>query len=156
MELVPARFHSRFLWWEGAKTFLLATGLAAAVPTLLTGEMAADAVGSAIDHAVLEKHELFAALTVWIFAILGAAYLVRTFARYGWGEMVVARVMNGKLAPIWRIKQRASSWILDTPIRPLMAIVGMITITITGALGAAMVYGPQVDPVVTFIYNLIF
>ena len=38
----------------------------------------------------------------------------------------------------------------------LIALVGIVVITITGALGGAIVYGPEVDPIVSVIYHLFF
>jgi hypothetical protein len=32
----------------------------------------------------------------------------------------------------------------------------MILVTIVGALGGALVYGPEVDPVVSVVYHLFF
>ena len=37
---------------------------------------------------------------------------------------------------------------------PLLALLGLIAITITGGLGGAIVYGKDVDPIVSFIYKL--
>jgi hypothetical protein len=37
----------------------------------------------------------------------------------------------------------------------LLAIVGLILITVTGALGGILVYGPDVDPVAKLLYSLI-
>jgi len=38
----------------------------------------------------------------------------------------------------------------------LHALIGAVCLTITGALGGAMVYGPTSDPFVSFIYTLFF
>ena len=35
-----------------------------------------------------------------------------------------------------------------------MALLALVGMTVTGALGAAIVYGPTADPFVTFIYHL--
>lgn len=48
------------------------------------------------------------------------------------------------------------------PLKSILAILGtaaalgLVAITITGGLGASIVYGPDVDPVVHFIYSLFF
>jgi len=39
---------------------------------------------------------------------------------------------------------------------PLLALLGLVLIIITGGLGAAIVYGPNVDPFVNFIYSIFF
>ena len=38
----------------------------------------------------------------------------------------------------------------------LLGLAVLIAITITGSLGGALVYGPEIDPVVSFIYHLFF
>ncbi len=156
MELVPERWTKYFSWWGGAKRFLLAAGLVAAVPTLITGDMASDMIKGLVPEELIETHEHAAGTTLLIFVVLAGAYLVRLFTETGWGDRMSAWLWKGKLAVMWRLKQRASGWILETPIRPILALAGLISITITGGLGAAIVYGPNIDPVVTFIYKLFF
>lgn len=156
MELVPARWSKYFAWWSGAKQFLLAAGLVAAVPTLITGDMASDMIKGLVPQQLIERHEMMAGITLAVYLILGAAYLVRLFARTGWGDRMSSWLWNGKLAFMWRLKQRVAGWILETPARPVLALLGLVSITITGGLGAAIVYGPNIDPVVTYIYHLFF
>lgn len=156
MELVPARFVTRFAWWDGAKQFLLSAGFIAVIPTLITGDMASDLIRGLVPQQVIERHEMMAGLTTIIFAILASAYLVRLFMRTGWGDRMSAWLWGGKLAFMWRLKQRVAGLILDTPVRPLLALMGLVAITLTGGLGAAIVYGPNIDPAVTFIYSLFF
>ena len=38
----------------------------------------------------------------------------------------------------------------------LASALGLVAVTITGALGGALVYGPDVDPFVSLIYRLLF
>jgi len=47
-------------------------------------------------------------------------------------------------------------FLIETPIVYVLAIAGIIAITFTGALGAAIVYGSDVDPIVKIIYGLFF
>lgn len=154
MELMPKSISSRFVWWQGAKIFMLSLGIVTAIPTLVTGDMASDLVEGRVDPALLDVHEAFALSTVGIFFILFAAYVVKVAALRGWGDWVMVR--KGIFLQMWHIKQRVAGWILNTPLRPLLALAGLIAITITGGLGAAMVYGPDIDPFVSAIYHLFF
>ena len=43
--------------------------------------------------------------------------------------------------------------VLQSPFLILMALAGLAAITITGALGGAVVYGPNIDPVVSAVYR---
>ena len=158
MELTPRRFVRALSWWEDAKFFLLTLGILAVFPTLATGDMASDIVRGMVPPALVETHESLALITTLIFVLLWAPRVVRLFMRTGWGDMMVQKWWgsNALFAGIWRIKQRAAGFIMDTPLRPLLALAGLISITITGGLGAAIVYGPNVDPFVTVIYHLFF
>ena len=154
MELVPQRFISNLFWWRGAKLFLLTLGVLALVPTLITGDAASHEIprDSSV-YQIVEKHEMFAQTTSLIFFLLFAAYMVRTFAYTPWIIRLSNR--NRLLNTLWQFKQNVSGWILDTPLRSFLALAGLIAITITGGLGASMVYGPEVDPIVSFIYGLV-
>jgi hypothetical protein len=36
-----------------------------------------------------------------------------------------------------------------------LALIGVLAITITGALGGVIAFGPDIDPAATFFYNLL-
>ena len=122
---------------------------------LVTGGMAEDALGAGDPRAaVVAVHEPFALLTTLIYFFLAGAYTVRIFDQEGWALRIIGK--NRLLHRIWHMKKAFARIILDTVLRPLLALAGLVSITITGALGAAIVYGPSVDPIVSFIYHLFF
>jgi hypothetical protein len=57
---------------------------------------------------------------------------------------------------MWMMKIRVAHFIVETPFVILMAVLGLICITITGGLGGTMVYGTQADPFFGIIYKLMF
>lgn len=57
---------------------------------------------------------------------------------------------------IWIAIKKHTGYVLRSPFLPFLALIGLIAITMTGALGGAIVYGPNVDPVVKFVYSLFF
>ncbi len=51
---------------------------------------------------------------------------------------------------------KIAKWIINTRVSFILALIGIVGITITGTLGGAMVHGPEVDPFVSFVYHLFF
>jgi len=149
MELVSPVLP-KWQWWAQTKMFLVITGWLAFIPTLLTGEMAEEVIGHS---ALVEKHSQFAGITVTIFFILFVAYLIRFFVITGWGEYIVAKI---GFRGMWNLKQKVADFILSPVVVWLLALVGIVVITITGGLGAAISLGPNIDPIVTFIYGMFF
>jgi len=43
---------------------------------------------------------------------------------------------------------------IESPLLAIPALIGLAAIVVTGALGAAIVYGPDIDPFVKIIYSL--
>lgn len=126
------------------KTILVIAGTLSAFVTSGTGDMAEDAVRQTNPEKLplVEVHSTFAAATTIIFSMLAAAYLVEWCIR------------NQKLAFITRISVLRKLSRVVLKLSPYIAALGLIAITITGGLGASIVYGPDADPLVTIIYAL--
>lgn len=140
-------------WLFAVKAFLLFTGVLAAFATLVTGGLAEDLVQGSNPRAfIIEVHAPFAGVTTLLYILIAGAYLVRIFDERGWGDRLVGQ--NAFLTRLWNFKKRFWYGVLNSWILPVMALMGLIGITITGALGAAIVYGPQIDPFVSFVYHL--
>ena len=143
----------RVAWVFPVKAFLLFTGVLTALLALATGGIAEELVEGVDPRSyILEVHAPFAAVTTLIYIILAAAYLNRVFDRNGWFNQIVTT--NSFFAWGWSVKKRLAHLVLDTWVLPLLAVAGFILMIITGALGAAVVYGPSVDPLVSFVYHL--
>jgi uncharacterized membrane protein len=140
-------------WLFPVKAFLLLVGALGAFVALFTGGVAEDIIRHTSAYAyVIKIHSTFAAVTTIFYLILAAAYLVRIFDRNGWGNRMVG--MSNPFMRIWSFKKYVAHLILDTWLLPVLALLALIGMIITGALGAAIVYGPNADPFVTFIYHL--
>ncbi len=153
MEFAPARLARRFAWWQGAKVFILAMGVFSAFPTLMTGDIDSHSALRRPQHALIEVHEGFAGATVNVYMLLLGAYAVRLLEGSGRLGRILAYL--GPIARLWRVVHKISKWILDTPLRLVIVLLGITVLTITGGLGASIVYGPDTDPIVRFIYNLV-
>lgn len=148
------KFTTRHYWFH-VKAILIIAGLVSAQLALLTGE-AVEHMFDKIDagkKAIVPIHAFFAEATFSIFLILAIAYLSL------WIEYDAPKTLLTKyprLVTPWKNLLKISKWIIETPASLALAFVGIVGVTITGALGGAMVHGPEVDPFVSFIYHLFF
>ncbi len=116
------------------KTFLyLGTlGILATYQTGLMAERLLNAVGTSAESLVA-THKWWAWFTLVLFCALSAMYMI---------EWHLARKseISARLQMALAI------------VRPLLAFAGLIAILATGALGGAIVYGPEAEPFIKFIY----
>ncbi len=133
-------------FWFRLKAFFLITGSSIAIITLQTGEL----IEKKFPGKLTEVHSNWANFTAYFYALFALAYLIALVSETNLWEK---RLPNNALT---RAAKKLASlltkkWYLAIP----AALIGLTSITITGALGGAIVYGPNIDPVVTFIYNLL-
>ena len=132
------------------KFFLLATGTIGAFFALTTGD---DAERLHRDvRALVHVHSTFAAITTIIFCILLAVYV------FDWVNLVFGEKLEAskKFSKIWHLKKLIIHKIFPGPVIILLAILGLVTLLITGALGGAIVYGIAGDPFTAFVYKIFF
>lgn len=122
-------------------TFVIIGSLASFL-TLITGVMIQDLFENSPLQKVLELHATMATISVIIFSLIAAVYSISWLNKIGFR--------------IWPLFLNLQKIILQGPIIIILALVGLITITTTGALGGSLVYGPQTDPFTSFVYNLFF
>ena len=119
---------------------------------LLSGEAIEDQFEVGNLEALVETHANWAVATSWIFGIISIAYLVAWILR---GEAFHRIIGHKLIAPFWRLLTQLSDILLKKNLVIVLAIIGLLTITITGALGGAIAYGPDIDPAAQFFYNLL-
>ena len=135
---------------EHAKTWFVSIGIVSTVPTIITGGLAGELVG---ETKLIEAHESFAIATTVVFALLASGYILRVCDACGVSTWLTR--VHTLIARALTIVRRISAVFMYPPVRITLAVVGLALITITGGLGASIVYGPGIDPIVTFIYTLI-
>lgn len=133
------------------KAVLVIGGTLSAFLALNTGETAEHLQDRAL-RPLIEIHSTFATVSTWIFVVLALAYLVGLIERSTYN----LKLQQSRFAKIWNIKIRVANYILSSYISIVLACAGLIAITITGALGGAIVYGPTIDPIVNYVYHLFF
>ncbi len=156
LEIVAYAWPSvrRQSWHFPVSAFLLFTGVLGAFAALLTGGITEEILKAEGDanFYMVENHSLFAGATTVLYVILAAAYLVRIFQMKGWGQRMFGS--SAFFGPILRLKEYLAHVVLDTWLLPLLALLALAGMFVTGALGAAIVYGPSADPFVSFVYHL--
>lgn len=141
-------------WFEYVKASFLIIGSLTSFLALQTGELAEEGIGRGNSelHRLVETHSAWASVSAWIFAVLAVVYLVVFINRGALG----VRLQSSILKRIWNPLSTIAGWIYrHSWIMIIASLAGLIAITITGALGGAIVYGPEADPLVKFIYPIL-
>jgi uncharacterized membrane protein len=143
---VPRLMKKTYLFYVKA-SFLL-VGSAGSLGAYLSGNAIEDMFRSSPSiNRLVHIHSRWAIATVLIFGILAFCYAV------GWLEKELET--RGASARMVGAASRLRALVLDTPLAAILALVGLVCVTVTGALGGAIVYGSDIDPVVKFITALV-
>jgi uncharacterized membrane protein len=128
------------------KAILLIVGTLSAFAATGTGELAGEFFENNVTQIsnFVEVHSIFAGITTTIFTILAVAYVYEWIRKENKFIFIQKIIFLPQLVRIIMI------------FSPLIAFAGLVSITITGALGASIVYGPNVDIFARFIYSLFF
>lgn len=137
LEIISLNKRYPSIQWTHIKAVILFFGVIGAYFSVIAGEFAEKSIQDEALKEVVETHAFFATTATVIFTLLAASYIARL------------RNMTGVIS-------RAANFITQRKISVLLALLGLIAILITGALGAAIVYGPNSDLFVSFIYGLFF
>ena len=151
-ELVRFKIFAERLHWFYVKAALLIVGVGGAVMALVTGDMAEGLWrDNTAKRQLIEIHSTYAAITFVVAGLLAVLYAVALVDRQQW-----LRLPEGSgLRRIWTQLARASNTIISSPWVSMWALAVFVLITIVGALGGSIVYGPDTDPVVKFIYGIV-
>jgi len=140
------------------KAFLAIIGTISVYVTLQTGEMAAELTRS--DKSILpilRTHSQFAEWTTNIFTVIALSYVVVLISNYWKNRNKAQSLFSHKyFSKIWHVLEIISGFIQKPFVIVILALAGLIFISITGALGGLMVYGSNADPFVHFVSQLFF
>ena len=140
-------------FWFYVKAVLVILGSLGAGAALITGKMAKELFsGVSSLEPVVSLHEKFAQTTTIIFAVLAVSYLVIWLNRENFSSIFSPDTV---LAKIWNFLGKLAHVLVETKLAILLALAGLICVTLTGGLGGAMAFGPDADPFFKPIYNLL-
>ena len=126
---------------KNIKLFLLFVGELGVIAAGLTGQMAGHGAKSNPDiryPQVIHTHSFFAELTFVLFGIITILYAAQIVNKY-YKHKILA-FLSSLSEKLWLIIP--------------LALIGVTTLTITGALGGVVVYGPNLDPFTHLVYQL--
>ncbi len=154
MEMIQYKKLKNTDYWFNLKATFVIIGTIFAYLSLSTGELGINLYNRSY-LPLIYTHEFIATATTYIFTFIALIYLISLINR----KKLELKSKILKLIPKkgWIKIINFSNYILNKNIIIIsLAIIGLIAILITGSLGGAIVYGPNVDPVVNFIYHLFF
>ena len=152
-EMIRFRIVNQQPYWFYTKAILSISGVFMAYLTLATGDGAEEVItktGTDFQRSIIDTHAILAGTTTTIFSVLAFSYLMEWINR----NQRVRDIMQRQLGKIFTLLLKISDIIKKPSLMIVLAILGLVLLTITGGLGAAMVYGKDVDPIVSFIYSL--
>jgi uncharacterized membrane protein len=131
LELFRFRVVVEKTWYQPFKIGLLYAGAVGVVLAFVTGGIAEGIVldTTHVPKELVERHELFVSLGGWLFIALAALHIGASK-----GKALALRL-------------------LKTPLVPIVALIALLSMSIGGALGAAIVHGPEADLMVKGIFK---
>lgn len=150
LELVPFKKITGQSYWFFVKASFVIIGTLASFAALFTGGMAEDEFGSGAEvHRLISIHSSLATVTVVVYCIISFAYAVSWLERENkFGKFAGTNIVL--------IALKLKSLIFSRYLLIFLSLAGLLGVTVTGALGGALVYGPNIDPVVNFVYHWFF
>lgn len=150
LEILPWKRFQRSRAAFAIKATFVIIGSLSSLVTLKTGELAEHALGNnAGIRNLVETHSTFANAASYIYGFIAFLYLITLLERYASiGDK------SPRLVSIWNRVLKIKNYFWKRFFLVPLAIIGLVLITITGSLGGAIVYGPDIDPVVKFIYTI--
>jgi uncharacterized membrane protein len=138
LKIIP--FYKWFpqIAWKQIERVFLVIGVIGAYISLYTGEIAEHIVRPA--HDLVEMHSTFAAVSVWIYSALLLGEIIVLLGRKftlinminGLGRILTLRIVSG-----------------------ILAVCGLIAISVTGLLGGVLVYGTTADPFAAVVLKVL-
>lgn len=133
------------------KAVFLIIGSLSSMLAVQTGELVGEVMENGPQGKLLETHAFFAVGASYIFGILAIVYLIWLVEKTGFFAKYTS---SGLGQSIWSLLLKIKAVFWKKSILILLAIVGLFFITVAGSLGGALVYGPDVDPIVKFFYTI--
>lgn len=144
LEFVWSKKYTKLSYWFYLKATFLLVGTASAIPTFLTGKL----IGDFFSESMVELHSGVALATIVLFGLISLSYSI------SWIEKDF--YSNVKSIVWWRKISELNTNIFRPRMKVLLAVMGLLLITLTGALGGIIAFGPDTDPLTRMINDLFF
>lgn len=158
MEFVRWKVLNEKPYWFYLKAVFVTLGTIGAYAAVMFGGLIEDAIAAqkiaTIPNIrdIIDMHSTFAGITTTVFSFLAGAYIIAWIEKEN--PALISRILLRfpKLNFLIALK----GFLLKTPVAITLSLVGLIAVTVTGAIGGGIVSGTDVDPVVTLVYRVLF
>ena len=133
------------LSWRHIQQILLLAGVLGAFLSNTTGELAEHLVRP--EEALVEMHAFFALASTWIYGLLLGGEILFILNPY-----LSKKFPLGSIATLLL---KVENLLTNRTLTLVLAIVGVVAISLTGLLGGVMVYGTSADPLAPFILKIL-
>ncbi len=161
MEILRFRRLTGLPFWYPLKVSLSVLGSIGTGFALLTGDPAEHLLRQTHPELrrLIQTHSAWADVATLIYAVIAALYLMDVVYR----ESILEKILSGLekaswYAPLVQFKNYLAGIarkIIMSPLMSVLAVIGFAALSIVGALGGAIVYGPNADPIVSLIYKIL-
>ena len=145
LKIIPLKRWFPTVSWKQIERAFLLVGTLGAFMALSTGEVAEHLVRP--NHDLVESHSFFAALATWVFAALLAGEAAAIARK--------SRVFEKWPSALLRIVSVLDSVFSNRALSIVLAVVGLVAISIAGLLGGVMVYGLTADPITPMVLRIL-
>lgn len=145
IKIIPLQKWFPAVAWKHIQRVLLLGGVIGAFFALSTGETAEHLIQHS--RELVETHSLFATIATWIFAVLLIGELLSLLMP--WISRTIKSVALVKL--LSSLKNLLTHPVLSA----VLAIIGLIAISVTGLLGGVIVYGTTADPAAATVLKIL-
>ena len=131
--------------WKHLERVLLITGVLSAMVASSTGEVAEHLVRP--DHDLVEMHALFASASTWFYGLLLVGEVL-----YFINPKITTRFGSSYVTKLLGFVQKV---LTNRAVTLILAILGLLAISVTGLLGGVMVYGVTADPLTSIVVDIL-
>ncbi|HSW89040.1 MAG TPA: DUF2231 domain-containing protein [Candidatus Saccharimonadales bacterium] len=145
-ELVRFKKIIKQPYWFYVKAILVCLGVVSA--------FAAGVAGKIIQPQFTQKtlvsiHEHVNESATIVFTIIAFCYII------SWIQQTKSNSTLLQSNKFWTVSLKIEHMVLHTPFLYFLVIPGLLLITLGGTLGGIIVYGPNLDPITSFVYSLL-
>ncbi len=147
LEIIPWSKLQEKVEYFWLKFGILIAGVLSAPVTLMSGDAASEGFEVGKLSRLVETHEALAQLTVIVYVVILVLSGARILTLINHPLIANQPTVNKFVTLLNKINQRY--------VLAILALIGLILITVTGALGGAIAFGLGVDPLADYFYKLL-
>ena len=145
VKIVPGDRWFPRVAWKHIERALLLVGVCGAFLALSTGETAEHLVRP--NHQLVEMHSLFATISTWLYGALLAGEFLSIV-----NPMILPKIRSSVVVKILALIEKI---LTHKAFSKILALFGLVAISVTGLLGGVMVYGVSADPIAGTVLTLL-